>query len=154
MFNNKLAAINLRGIVMKTKYTAHAISIAGRNGYTETDDKNISLNLASPGSGKSGANPEQLFAAGYGACFGNAVMAVAKKHDIDEEVTVKSDVSLNVDESGGFFLGVIIDVYIKGLDDIDKLEEIITSAHQICPYSKALRNNVNVVLKAAGIIIN
>ena len=139
---------------MKTLYTAHATTVAGREGHTETDDKRLSLNLAPPGSSKEGTNPEQLFACGYSACFGSAVAAIAKKKNANpSEVKVQADVSLNQDDSGGFFLSVVLDVVLSNIEQ-SLAEIIVQDAHQLCPYSKATRNNVEVKLKANGKEIN
>lgn len=139
---------------MKTLYTAHALIKGGREGHGETNDKKLDLTLSSPGSNKEGTNPEQLFAIGYGACFGGAVAAVGKSQDATGNVTIKSEVNLNKDDQGGFFLSVTLDVNIEGLNDAEKLEEIVLSAHHMCPYSKATRGNINVTLKANGKQIN
>jgi len=130
---------------MKTLYTAHATSTAGREGKAETDDKALSLKLAKPGT-SGGTNPEQLFACGYAACFGGAVAAVAKKHGKDAaNVAVQADVSLNQDDNG-FFISAVLNV---SLPDIEKseAEKIVAEAHQMCPYSKATRGNIDVQLK-------
>ncbi len=139
---------------MKTLYTAHALIKGGRDGHGETDDKKLDLALAPPGSNKPGTNPEQLFAIGYGACFGGAVAAVSKSQDVTGDIIIKTDVSLNKDEQGGFFLSATMDVNIVGFNDPEKLEEIVLSAHHMCPYSKATRGNINVTLKANGKQIN
>lgn len=134
---------------MTVLYTAHATSIAGRDGHVETDDKNISIDLIRPGSkDKPGTNPEQLFACGYSACFGGAVKAVAAKQNITGEVTVKADVTLNQD-ANGFFIGATLDVTIADID-ADTAETIVQAAHQMCPYSKATRDNIDVKLIANG----
>lgn len=139
---------------MKTLYTAHATITGGRDGHAVTDDNKIDVKLVPPGSGKDGTNPEQLFAAGYGACFGGAVAAVGKSQNATGNVTVKADVNLNKDDAGGFFLSVVLDANIDGLDDEEKLEEIVLSAHHMCPYSKATRGNIEVKLRANGREIN
>jgi Ohr subfamily peroxiredoxin len=132
---------------MKTLFTAKATTIAGRNGHTETEDKSISLDLAMPGSGKKGANPEQLFAMGYSACFGSAIDAVAKKQQVKvDEIKVQADVSLNTDDSGGYFIGAVLNVSLKGVDAATA-KKLVEAAHQICPYSKATRGNIEVQLK-------
>ncbi len=134
---------------MTVLYTAHAKSIAGRDGHVETDDKNISVDLIRPGSrDKPGTNPEQLFACGYSACFGGAVKAVAAKQNITGEVTVHADVTLNQDETG-FFIGATLKVDIADTDP-DTAETIVQAAHQMCPYSKATRGNIVVNLIANG----
>jgi osmotically inducible protein OsmC len=135
------------GSAMKTIYTAHAVTVAGREGRAETDDKQLSVQLSKPGSGKPGTNPEQLFAAGYGACFGGAVEAVAKKQQVTiDKITVRADVSLNQDESQGYFIAVVLDVALEG-PDAATAKKIVEAAHQLCPYSKATRGNVDVRLK-------
>ncbi len=134
---------------MKTLYTAQATAISGREGKAETTDNNaLSVKLAKPGS-SAGTNPEQLFACGYGACFGGAVMAVAKKRGQNaDNVAVDVEVSLNQDE-GGFFISAVLDVKLPGLES--KLaKQIAIEAHEMCPYSKATRGNINVELKANG----
>lgn len=134
---------------MKTLYTANATSIAGRGGNVETDDKRLSLQLGKPGSGV-GTNPEQLFACGYSACFGSAVEAMAKKHGIDAgKITIKAEVNLNQDEEGGFYISASLDAILPSVDQ-GKAAELVKAAHQICPYSKATRGNIDVVLKANG----
>lgn len=128
---------------MKTLMTAHATSTGGRAGHVESDDGIIALDLAAAGAGKKGSNPEQLFAAGYSACFGSALDHVARQQKVDAgEIKVQGDVSLNQDDSG-FFISVVLNVTLPNLsgDDANKLVE---AAHQVCPYSKATRGNVDV----------
>ncbi len=139
---------------MKTLYTAHATTVGGREGRVSTDDKKIDMTLTRPGATGAGTNPEQLFAAAYSACFGGAVAAVSKSQGVDGVATVKSEVNLNKDDENGFSLSATIDANIEGLDDSEKLEEIILSAHHMCPYSRAIRGNVEVKLKANGRAIN
>jgi Ohr subfamily peroxiredoxin len=135
---------------MKTLYTAHADVKGGREGHAQTDDNKISVDLAPPGSGKAGTNPEQLFACGYAACFGSAVMHVAKQQKLDAgQVDVHADVNLNQDDSNGFFLSVELNVSVPKLD-AKTAEKLVQDAHNTCPYSKALRGNVEVRLKANG----
>lgn len=132
---------------MKTLYTAHATTIAGRDGHSETDDKQLSLNLSRPGSGKPGTNPEQLFACGYSACFGSALEAVAKMQKVAvSEIKVQADVALNQDDNNGYFISVELNVSLGGVDKATT-QRIVEAAHQMCPYSKATRGNIGVVLK-------
>lgn len=140
--------------MMKTLYTAHATIKGGREGYAVTDDKKLDVKLVPPGSSRDGTNPEQLFAAAFGACFGGAVAAVSKSQNVSGDITVKADVTLNKDDTGGFFIGVTLDTSISGLNDGEKLEEIVLSAHHMCPYSKATRGNVEVKLRIDGRLIN
>lgn len=135
---------------MKTVYTAHAASVSGRNGRVETDDKALALDIVRPGGGKTGTNPEQLFACAYAACFGGAAMAVAKKEGVEPgEVQIDAEVSLHEDEEDGFFLSVILRAILSQVDEQTAVK-IVSGAHQICPYSKAIRGNVHVTLFANG----
>lgn len=135
---------------MKTLYTAHATTVAGREGHSETDDKKIVVDLAPPGSGKPGTNPEQLFACGYSACFGSAINAVAKKMQVAvQEIKVQADVSLNNDDAGGYFIAATLNATLKGVDQATA-QKIVETAHTVCPYSKATRGNIDVTLKVDG----
>jgi Ohr subfamily peroxiredoxin len=98
------------------------------------------------GPGGNYTNPEQLFAAGYSACFGSALshVSLAKKIRIRPEVTAK--VSIGTIEGGGFQLAVEMDVHISGISQ-QEAEELVKEAHQMCPYSNATRNNIEVILK-------
>lgn len=135
---------------MTILYTAHATTVAGREGYTETDDKKISVKLSRPGSGESGTNPEQLFACGYSACFGSAIAAIAKKQGNKiSEIKVQADVNLNKDEEERYFLTATLNVSLSGIDDA-VAHDLVQKAHHVCPYSKATRGNIEVKLTANG----
>jgi osmotically inducible protein OsmC len=136
---------------MKTLYTARATTVAGREGHSQTDDKQLSVKLSKPGSGKEGTtNPEQLFAAGYSACFGSAVEAVAKKQQTPiSEVKIEAAVNLNQDDENGYFLSVTLNAILAGVDD-ETAEQLVEKAHHVCPYSKATRGNIEVTLQANG----
>lgn len=135
---------------MKTLYTAHATAKGGREGRAETDDKQLAVHLATPGGGKTGTNPEQLFACGYAACFGSAVQHVAKQRKVEVGlIEVHADVNLNQDNNNGYFLAVELNVAVAGVDS-KTAEKLVQDAHNTCPYSKALRGNVEVRLKANG----
>jgi Ohr subfamily peroxiredoxin len=99
--------------------------------------------------GKGGAtNPEQLFAAGYAACFGNAVIHVTRNKDTkirDDDVEVAATVGLAPNGGGGFALSVALDVMLAGVNQA-KAEEIVAEAHRVCPYSNATRGNIEVAL--------
>lgn len=134
---------------MTTLYTAHATSVAGRDGYAKTNDKVLSVKLSSSDN-KEGTNPEQLFACGYAACFGGALKSVAKSENVKiDEVKINISVSLNKEEEKGYFLSVELDV---SLADIEKslAEKLTKKAHQVCPYSKATRGNIEVAIKVNG----
>lgn len=135
---------------MQTLYTAHATTVAGREGHTATDDKKLDLPLSAPGSNGAGTNPEQLFACGYSACFGSAVDAVAKKEKAGvTKVSIHADVSLHKDDEKGFFLSVVLDAELEGVDDATA-QHLVSKAHHVCPYSKATRGNIEVELKVNG----
>ena len=135
---------------MKTLYTAVGTATGdGRNGHTRSEDGLIDLDVRVPVAmgGPGGAtNPEQLFAAGYAACFHSALKLVARKDKLDvsdSEVTTR--VSIGMLESGGFGLAVELDLHAPQLDR-DTAQALLEAAHQVCPYSNATRGNVDVVL--------
>lgn len=132
-------------------FTSHATAKGGRNGHVKSDDGLIDLNLAQPGeSNEKGSNPEQLFAAGYSACYDGALNLVAdkKKKDIDSEIT--GDVSLMKDSAdGGFKVGVVLNVKVKGVSQ-EEAEELAEEANKVCPYSKATRGNIDVELNVTA----
>ena len=133
------------------EYTAHATTIAGRNGHVESSDGVLKLDLTLPkevgGPGKPDAtNPEQLFAAGYSACFGGAVGAVASAEKVKiGEISVTADVTLHIDPGPDFYISVKLGVKIGDVDHATA-EKLVHKAHEVCPYSKATRNNVKVEL--------
>lgn len=135
---------------MDALYTAVATSVGGRNGSVKSDDGVLTLEVRPPvemgGKGGPYTNPEQLFAAGYSACFGSAINHVALQKRLRIESSVTARVSIGKKENGGFQLAVEMDVNIPGLDQ-KEAEELVKEAHQVCPYSNATRNNVEVTLK-------
>jgi Ohr subfamily peroxiredoxin len=117
----------------------------GRGGHAETDDGKLSFDLTPPGGSGGGTNPEQLFALGYSACFGSALKAVAdKEHKSIEGAQITAKVELHKEDSG-FSLAVELIVKVPGLDKAEA-EKLVELAHQMCPYSKATRNNIPVKL--------
>lgn len=137
---------------MSALFTTSVVATGGREGRVVSEDNVLDLKLVSPkelgGPGGEGTNPEQLFAAGYASCFDGALNLVIRKQK--EEVTgtsVKADVHFLKDESdGGFKIGVTLNVSITGVEEA-KAKELVEAAHQVCPYSKATRDNINVELK-------
>jgi Ohr subfamily peroxiredoxin len=137
----------------KALYTAHATSTGGRTGRTESSDGVIKLELTTPkelgGGGGSGTNPEQLFAAGYSACFIGAMKAVAAKQKLSlpNEVSIKSDVSIGplTGKAGAFGIAVDMAISVPGLERA-AAEKLVADAHEVCPYSNATRGNVDVKL--------
>ena len=136
---------------MKPLYTAHATATGeGRNGHTATDDGLLDVDVRIPvemGGPGGATNPEQLFAAGYAACFHSALKVVAGGTDLSGS-QVSSDVAIGRLASGGFGLAVALTVTIPGLDR-DAAEALVAKAHEVCPYSNAIRGNVDVDLKVA-----
>jgi lipoyl-dependent peroxiredoxin len=135
---------------MKTLYTGTATTTGGREGHVSTDDGLIDMDLSLPksmgGKGEDKTNPEQLFAAGYSACYGSALQTVAKKHKVDlGDFSVTASVEIGKTEEGDLQLAVILDSYIPGVD-VETGEKLVNEAHEICPYSRATRDNIDVTL--------
>lgn len=136
---------------MEKLYTAEVTATGGRKGQVKSSDGIIDMQLTVPTNmgGEGGkTNPEQLFAAGYAACFQSALLVVAGRHKerLDPASTVTAQVDLNKTDDGGFGLGVKLSVDLKGVDK-DKAREMVDEAHQICPYSVGTRGNINVELE-------
>ncbi|TPM91422.1 organic hydroperoxide resistance protein [Mesorhizobium sp. B2-1-3A] len=129
-------------------YTAQAHVTGGRAGHGETSDGLLKVDLAMPKElgGPGGAtNPEQLFAIGYAACFESAIRFVARKQKLPlEDAAITSTVNL-LPNGEGFKLGVALAAETKGLDQATA-EALVSEAHKICPYSNAIRGNVDVAL--------
>jgi Ohr subfamily peroxiredoxin len=127
-------------------YTAIATTTAGRNGHVDSSDGTLHHDLSMPGSGKPGTNPEQLFAAGYSACFGSAIMAVAGRDKLKPEgVHVTAEVTLVIN-GNDYSLAVKLKAKVDGVSH-EEAEKLVQAAHQVCPYSKATRNNIPVELE-------
>ena len=139
---------------MSALYTTQARVVGGRAGHAETSDGLLKVDLAMPKElgGQGGAtNPEQLFAAGYGACFESAIRFVARKQKLPlQDAAVTATVSLYPNDQGGFRLGVALAAEVKGLDQA-AAEALVSEAHQICPYSNATRGNIDVALSAVAL---
>ncbi len=136
------------------KYRTTATATGGRDGSARTQDGNFEVKLATPkelgGAGGDGANPEQLFAAGYSACFIGAMKAVAPslKLHVPNEATVTATVGIGPRSEGGFGITTDLKVSLPGLDHADA-QRLVEAAHQVCPYSNATRGNVDVGLTVA-----
>jgi Ohr subfamily peroxiredoxin len=139
---------------MSTLYSTRARAVGGRAGHVETDDGLLSVDLAPPASlgGPGGkTNPEQLFAAGYAACFENAVRHIARLQKLPlKGAAVTATVDLSPTPAGGFQLGVALETEIEGLDQA-AAEALVAQAHQVCPYSNAVRGNIDVGLTVKAI---
>lgn len=133
---------------MSTIYQVAANAKAGRNGQVTTEDEQIALELSYPkemGGSGAGNNPEQLFAAGYAACFSNAILHVAQQQKLDiKEAPVRADIGIGPREDGGFALTAKLDVTL----DIEQAQalELVRTAHHVCPYSHAIKGNIDVVV--------
>src|SRR5688500_19889942 len=134
---------------MKTVFTAEAISKGGRSGSVQSPDQLLNVTLGNPlekGAEKRGPNPELLFAGAYSACYHGAVLNAAKKLNIEiKDSTVRALVSLVEDDQGGYRLSVELHAQLPGTDRA-QARTIMETAHQTCPYSKALRGDTNVKL--------
>ncbi len=134
-------------------YTAQATSTGGRTGTSSSSDKRLMLALSTPkalgGDDGVGTNPEQLFAAGYSACFIGAMKAVAARQKIalTADVSIKADVSIGpmTGKPGAFGIAVAMAVTVPGMDRA-AAEALVAAAHEVCPYSNATRGNIEVAL--------
>lgn len=133
------------------KYTTKATATGGRDGRAATEDGALEVKLTTPkelgGGGGEGNNPEQLFAAGYSACFLGAMKFVAgqQKKQLPADTKVAATVGIGPRSEGGFGLDIQLDVSLPGLDRAEA-QKLVDEAHQVCPYSNATRNNVPVRL--------
>lgn len=136
---------------MATLYSTRVRAVGGRAGSVRSEDGILELDLALPQGlgGKGGkTNPEQLFAAGYAACFENAVLHVARAQKAgiaDQAVEVTAEVGISPNASGGFQLSVTLETVIQGVDQATA-EALVQAAHAVCPYSNAVKGNIDVVL--------
>ena len=134
---------------MTTLYSTRVAASGGRHGFIKSEDGLLDLKLALPPQlgGKGGAtNPEQLFAGGYAACFENALLRVGREANhrfADNDVEVVAEIGLSRNEADAFVLSAALTVTIAGIDQ-DTAEKLVQDAHAICPYSNAIRGNVEV----------
>lgn len=133
----------------KVLYTGKTHTTGGREGAARSDDVQLDVKLSPPGSGKPGTNPEQLFAAGWSACFIGAlgIAAGKRKLSLPVDTAVDAEVDLGV-TNGAYLLQARLNVSLPGLDP-DLASALIDEAHQTCPYSKATRGNIAVELALA-----
>ncbi len=137
---------------MKILYKAQANSIGGRKGKVTVKDSPLEFQMAAPvelgGTGEKGANPEQLFAAGYAACFESAILHVARIRKLDlKETSVQAEVGIGPNGQGGYLLAVWITATLNGVDQ-EIANEVVQEAHKVCPYSNATRGNIEVIVTA------
>ena len=128
----------------KTLYTAKTHTTGGREGASRSSDGRLDVKLSSPGSADKGTNPEQLFAAGWSACFLSAVELVAgkKRVTLPAERAVDAEVDLKLSEES-YSLGARLNVSLPGVER-EVAQSLVEAAHQICPYSKAIHGNIDV----------
>jgi lipoyl-dependent peroxiredoxin len=134
----------------KVVYTAKAHTTGGReNGASRSSDGRLDVQLSTPGSARIGTNPEQLFAAGWSACFESAMGLVARKMKIalPADLAIDAEVDLHQGDSG-YFLGARLNISLPGIAR-EVAETLAREAHQVCPYSKATRGNVDVAINIA-----
>jgi lipoyl-dependent peroxiredoxin len=133
-------------------FTSSVSAVGGREGRVESSNGVINMELAMPNTPRAkdkpqATNPEQLFAAGYAACFDGALQLMARKERVELDSEVTANVSLLKDETdNGFKLGVLLQVKGKGIEK-SQLEDLVHKAHEFCPYSKATRGNIDVQLE-------
>jgi Ohr subfamily peroxiredoxin len=128
----------------KTVYTARVHTVGGREGAAKSSDGQLDITLSTPGTKRPGTNPEQLFAAGWSACFEGALGIVAKQAGVEllADPEVDAEVHLHLDDVEGYFLTARLNVSIAGVAD-DVACELIERAHEICPYSKMTREGID-----------
>jgi Ohr subfamily peroxiredoxin len=139
---------------MNTLYQAEATATGGRNGQVKSSDNVLDLEVRMPkelgGTGGAFTNPEQLFAAGYAACFDSALNLVIKMQKITTgTTTVTAQVGIGKNDAGGFGLSVSLKVYVPGVEQ-SVAEALVAKAHEVCPYSNATRGNIDVKLEVVA----
>ncbi|MDI3319456.1 organic hydroperoxide resistance protein [Pinibacter soli] len=140
---------NVHGEIKKVLYTGNVHIIGGREGSAQSADGRLDIKLSTPGTPGTGTNPEQLFAAGWSACFIGAIKVNAPRLGITvpADTAIDAEVDLANDETG-FCLQARLHVSLPGLS-YDEAETIVKAAHETCPYSKATRGNINVQISLA-----
>ena len=133
----------------KVLYTARAHTTGGRDGASRTDDGRLDVTLSSPGTSGTGTNPEQLFAAGYSACFIGAIKAVAGKQKISlpQDLSIDAEVDLGTIHNA-YGIAARLKVSLPGMHKA-AAEALVDAAHQVCPYSNATRGNIDVQITLA-----
>lgn len=132
--------------IEKVLYTAKAHTTGGRDGASRSSDGRLDVKLSSPGTSGNGTNPEQLFAAGWSACFMSAIGLAASQRKIvlSAERSIDAEVDLGTNE-GGYLLRARLNVHLPDLDG-EVARSLVEAAHQLCPYSKATRGNIDVTI--------
>jgi len=127
-------------------YTGKTHTTGGRDGWARSSDSKLDVKLSAPGSSGAGTNPEQLFAAGWSACFIGAMglAAAGLKMSLPADTAVDAEVDL-ANADGAYFLQARLNISLPGIER-DVAQSLVNAAHQTCPYSKATRNNIDVEL--------
>jgi Ohr subfamily peroxiredoxin len=130
----------------KVVYTAKTHTVGGREGSSRSSDGRLDVKLSLPGSNGTGTNPEQLFAAGWSACFEGALGVAAKQQKVALPADTAIDAEVDLHSGGdGYSLSARLNISLPGLER-DVAQALAEAAHQICPYSKAIRGNIDVAL--------
>lgn len=125
-------------------YTANVHTTGGRDGHARSNDGRLEINLSSPGSSGAGTNPEQLFAAGWSACFEGALRLAARRMSINLPQPVAIDAQVDLcSAEGSYFLQARLNVSVPGVER-ESAQALVDVAHETCPYSKLSRNNIAV----------
>ena len=133
-------------LIENVLYTGKTRTSGGREGASRSSDGRLDIKLSSPGTQGVGTNPEQLFAAGWSACFIGAMGLAAAKREVRLPADLTVDAEVDLGTSGGaYFLQARLNVSVPGLDR-ELVEALVNDAHRTCPYSKATRGNIDVVL--------
>ena len=130
----------------KALYTGKTHTTGGRDGASRSSDGRLDVKLSSPGTSGAGTNPEQLFAAGWSACFEGAMGLAARKRKITLPADLAIDAEVDLNKSGDdYFLSARLNVSLPGVDR-ETARALVDAAHQTCPYSKATRGNIDVAI--------
>jgi osmotically inducible protein OsmC len=150
----KIADTAEQGLTTTPSYVTQARVTGGRNGHGRTTDGKLEVDLRLPkefGGDGAGTNPEQLFAVGYAACFSSVVTLLAQRRKVEaRDAIVDSTVSLIPQGDGTFRLGAQLDVTLPSIGDRQQAADLVLAAHEFCPYSRATRGNIEVVLLVNG----
>src|ERR1700731_3688766 len=134
--------------IMSTLYSTKVTATGGRHGHIRSEDGLLDMKLALPrelGGRGDATNPETLFAGGYAACFENALLRVSREEGLkfaDEDVEVPAQIGLSRNEEGNFVLSASLTIALRGVNQ-QKAEDLVKAVHKICPYSNAIRGNVD-----------
>jgi osmotically inducible protein OsmC len=145
LFNQEIIMSQLE----KVLYTAKVHTTGGRDGASRSDDGRLDVKHSSPGGPGDGTNPEQLFAAGWSACFIGAMQVAAREMQVKlpPDLSIDAEVDLGTN-AGGYLLQARLNIKLPGMDQ-DTARKLVDKGHQLCPYSKATRGNIEVEINLA-----